>query len=186
MIRLAFMLLVASTFDAHAQLYLLVDSRTGRVWTNAVPERVQVIDFGTRNDDLRDYSAKGFPMPPDFPAVFDPRSCAVVVRPASMQDARSTIRSAREEAREPDAIAKAARQEWRRTGRDVMTALGQPATNGNSLLPPAMYDAVGTVTNANTRRDLHLRALQSDLTLTRAQLERQAPSVPWWWLPEEE
>jgi hypothetical protein len=48
-----------------------------------------------------------------------------------------------------------------------------------------MYAAIATVTNANTRRDLTLRALAADLAQTRYQLAQQYPSVFWWWVEDD-
>lgn len=100
---------------------------------------------------------------------------------ARRQAERDTVAAAREERAAWRAVA----QEWRKAGRDTAQAVGLPAATGATWGVEAMYAAIGTVTNANTRRDLMLRALAADVAQTRYQLAQQYPSTAWWWVEDD-
>ncbi len=78
---------------AHAELIMLNDSATGRVWTNGLPSGWRVVDFGIRrNDDLVEYRRSGHPEPTDFPAAVDTETKCVVHATGTLQQARSKLR----------------------------------------------------------------------------------------------
>lgn len=120
------------------------------------------------------------------PSLADVQGRTYTVSETKPPNQRGVARAAMEEVRESRTEWRAAEREWRQVRRDTALALGLPATNGLAWSPAEAYAAVATVTNANSRRDLHLRAVQSDLTQTRQQLEQQFPAVAWWWVDEKE
>ena len=110
------------------------------------------------------------------------RQDLVTVRRARRQAERAAVA----DAREARAAWRAVAQDWRQTGRDAAQAVGLPAATGATWGVEAMYSAISTVTNANARRDLMLRALAADLAQTRYQLAQQYPTVSWWWVEDDE
>lgn len=185
----AVIVLLAAT--AHAQVYLINHPRRGE-WSGSAPSGIKVISAlprdDSRNPDLRDYLLANGRMPNDFPALSDLQSGCVVPITGTLAQARAALKDCRSQwrdsQREPDDDARFARQQWRQTGRSVMTALGQPVELGNNLTAVAMYSAITNLPAGNTRRDATLAALIADLAQTRAQLARQFPSTLWWWIED--
>lgn len=84
------LILVASS---RAELIMLNDSATGRVWTNSLPEAWRIVDFGVRgNDDLVEYRRSEYPEPAEFPAAVDTETLCMVHATGTIQQVRSRLR----------------------------------------------------------------------------------------------
>jgi hypothetical protein len=178
-------MLIASSVQA-ADLWIMQDSRRDMVWTNHVGEARLLDEANKRTDQWAEYrSLKGWVIPQALPAVIDARTWCVSYSD-NLRDAKADLKVCRNDQSDVDLINKTARAEWRQVRRDTAQALGLPPTNGLTWSVVDAYTAVAAITNANTRRDLHLRALRSDLTQTRQQLEQQFPAVAWWWMEDVE
>jgi hypothetical protein len=96
MSKLIILLLLMIAHTVSAQTYILNDSATGRVWSNAVPAGWLVVDVGDRdlmrNEDLRDYRRAKHPTPAFYPSVVDTDLGIVVALTGTINRARQAIR----------------------------------------------------------------------------------------------
>ena len=187
---LPIMLIVAS---ANAESIVTHASKTDPHWG---ADGYRHVDVSSYSPEVSALIAEGVPVRSlPAPALYVDGIGVVIT--GSVADARSDIRAmsrarrkaeraAVADAREARAAWRTVAKDWRQTGRDAAQAVGLPAATGATWSVEAMYAAISTITNANTRRDLTLRALAADLAQTRYQLNQQYPAVRWWWEDDEE